>query len=86
MPSGRSLTCSAQTHDLHADYSILGFGGFVKPHPEINEVNHMFEIECLTAEDAQPTETKSCVPDCPCQPDQRENECFPYIVSKQETD
>ena len=44
----------------------------------------MFELECLTSEHTQ-TVTAACVPDCPCQPDQRENECFPYFVSEPET-
>ena len=38
----------------------------------------MLELECLTAESAE-TAFQSCVPDCPCQPDQRESECFPYF-------
>lgn len=44
----------------------------------------MFELECLTSEAAENVQT-ACVPDCPCQPDQRENECFPYFVSEPET-
>ncbi|MBR6719053.1 MAG: hypothetical protein IKI77_12025 [Oscillospiraceae bacterium] len=42
----------------------------------------MFELECLT--DAAASKRSSCVPDCPCQPDQRENECWPYFVSEPE--
>jgi hypothetical protein len=38
----------------------------------------MLELECLTAESAEAA-FQSCVPDCPCQPDQRESECFPYF-------
>lgn len=44
----------------------------------------MFELECLTDSAAQSAHTDSCVPDCPCQPDQRENECWPYFVSEPE--
>ena len=39
----------------------------------------MLELECLTAESTAQTAAESCVPDCPCQPDQRESECFPYF-------
>ena len=42
----------------------------------------MLELECLTVESAAQT----CVPDCPCQPDQRENECFPYFSDTGSTD
>jgi hypothetical protein len=38
----------------------------------------MYEFECLT-DAAYSAAGQSCVPDCPCQPDQRENECFPYF-------
>ncbi|GEM_PF-3733412 len=43
----------------------------------------MYELECLTAEQTAEC-MRRCVPDCPCQPDQRENECFPYFVSESE--
>ena len=39
----------------------------------------MPELECLTTETEAHSAAQSCVPDCPCQPDQRENECFPYF-------
>ena len=44
----------------------------------------MFELECLTDSAAQSACAETCVPDCPCQPDQRENECWPYFVSETE--
>lgn len=39
----------------------------------------MLELECLTNGISAQNAAESCVPDCPCQPDQRENECFPYF-------
>ena len=44
----------------------------------------MFELECLTDSEAQSAAAETCVPDCPCHPDQRENECWPYFVSEPE--
>lgn len=46
----------------------------------------MLELECLTAESAAQSAAQTCVPDCPCQPDQRENECFPYFSDTGSTD
>ena len=48
------------------------------------EVMIMFEMELLTDAAAASSRTESCVPDCPCQPDQRENECWPYFVDEPE--
>ncbi len=45
----------------------------------------MFELECLTDSAVQCTAAETCVPDCPCQPDQRENECWPYFVDEPES-
>ena len=44
----------------------------------------MFELELLTDSAAASSRTESCVPDCPCQPDQRENECWPYFADEPE--
>lgn len=44
----------------------------------------MFEIELLTDSAADAFRSESCVPDCPCQPDQRENECWPYFADDPE--
>lgn len=46
----------------------------------------MLKLECLTAESAAQSAALTCVPDCPCQPDQRENECFPYFSDTGSTD
>ena len=48
------------------------------------EVIVMFELELLTDSAAASSRTESCVPDCPCQPDQRENECWPYFADEPE--
>ncbi|MBP0966303.1 MAG: hypothetical protein J5722_01600, partial [Oscillospiraceae bacterium] len=48
------------------------------------EVIFVFELECLTNSASDTAASESCVPDCPCQPDQRENECFPYFVDEPE--
>lgn len=71
--------CCPQGLIFLTEYAILN----QIPHNNC-EVIIMFEIELLTDSAADAFRFESCVPDCPCQPDQRENECWPYFADDPE--